>query len=182
MSKVPKSKPCSKCGIEKPLDDFSIGCRRGNKVYHRPDCKICDAEKSRKYYQEHKTERQEYRRNYCKENRETLLTKGREKYHSDPLRKLKCSLNRIRRETGCSLDKLAEFYTTQLEEQNGCCAICGVHISKLNTRFHIDHDHSKTGIESLRALLCCNCNSGIGNLRDSPILCQKAFQYLKSFC
>ena len=39
----------------------------------------------------------------------------------------------------------------------------------------VDHDHA-TG--EIRGLLCVNCNSAIGKLRDDPILLQRATCYL----
>lgn len=51
------------------------------------------------------------------------------------------------------------------------CLICGsVH------RLHIDHCH-KTG--KVRGLLCSNCNTGLGMFRDSPMLLNRASEYLK---
>jgi dihydroorotase-like cyclic amidohydrolase len=40
----------------------------------------------------------------------------------------------------------------------------------------VDHDH-KTG--KVRALLCRNCNTGLGNFQDSPELLKTAIQYLE---
>lgn len=42
-----------------------------------------------------------------------------------------------------------------LEEQKGCCAICGKHQSKLKSKLHVDHCHV-TG--KVRQLLCKTCN------------------------
>jgi len=173
-----KTKICTKCGIEKPINEFPIGCKRGNKAYHKSYCKVCDGKRSRAYYQEHKEQCRKKHYEYYKENREVLLARDKKDYYSNPLRKLKKSLSKIRKSTGLTINELVDYYNTQFEKQQGQCAICGVHISKLSTRFHIDHNH-KTG--ELRQLLCSNCNSGIGNLRDSSELCQRAFQYLQSF-
>ena len=43
----------------------------------------------------------------------------------------------------------------------------------------IDHDH-KTG--RARGLLCPNCNSAIGKLRESPALLSAAAAYLEKHC
>lgn len=68
----------------------------------------------------------------------------------------------------------------KLEEQNFKCAICKTagfkmrdeHISGLN----LDHDHS-TGVP--RALLCHNCNRGLGLFQDSPQYLRQAASYLE---
>lgn len=74
-------------------------------------------------------------------------------------------------------------YEDILRTQNGKCAICGCdtggtsrsgNIKKLS----VDHDHD-TG--KVRGLLCNMCNVGIGNLRDSPELLEKAAKYLRSY-
>lgn len=68
-------------------------------------------------------------------------------------------------------------YLTMLEIQNGACAICGTTDTGNRKAFHVDHCH-KTG--KVRGLLCGNCNSGIGNLRDDVQLLKRAIQYLES--
>lgn len=61
--------------------------------------------------------------------------------------------------------------------QHGKCAICGCNLnSSRYTRFAGDHDH-KTG--KLRGLLCTNCNTAIGLLKDSPLRCRNAAEYLE---
>lgn len=63
---------------------------------------------------------------------------------------------------------------TQLRaEQAGHCAIC--HEQK---PLGIDHDH-KTG--SIRALLCRDCNIGLGCLKDSVAILRAAITYLEHY-
>jgi len=68
-------------------------------------------------------------------------------------------------------------YLTMLEAQNNACAICGTKDTGNRKAFHVDHCHD-TG--KIRGLLCGNCNSGIGNLRDDINLLQRAIAYLQS--
>ena len=58
-----------------------------------------------------------------------------------------------------------------LEQQDGLCAICGV-----APAVHVDHDH-ETG--QVRALLCFNCNGGLGQFKDDPYLLQMAAFYVE---
>lgn len=80
---------------------------------------------------------------------------------------------------GISLD----VYLNMLEAQNGVCLICGnsqpqLENKKYNSLLCVDHNH-KTG--KIRGLLCRNCNAAIGLLKDSSILLESAYKYLKSF-
>ncbi|SDE54639.1 Recombination endonuclease VII [Blastococcus fimeti] len=58
-----------------------------------------------------------------------------------------------------------------LRQQNGVCAIC-----RVAPAAHVDHDHS-TG--RVRALLCFNCNGGLGQFRDDPFVLQMAVFYVQ---
>jgi hypothetical protein len=67
-------------------------------------------------------------------------------------------------------------YEKMFADQNGLCAICGTSDTGRRKAFHVDHCH-ETG--KIRGLLCGNCNSGIGNLRDDIGLLNKAIKYLE---
>jgi hypothetical protein len=58
-----------------------------------------------------------------------------------------------------------------LEVQGGVCAIC-----KTAPAVHVDHDHA-TG--AVRALLCFNCNGGLGQFKDDPIALHAAAYYVQ---
>jgi hypothetical protein len=64
----------------------------------------------------------------------------------------------------------AEF-DLMLAEQGGICAIC-----RAPDPQHVDHDH-RTGL--VRGILCFNCNGGLGQFRDDPVLLANAITYLK---
>ena len=71
-----------------------------------------------------------------------------------------------------------EEYDQMLEAQSGRCAICKTDTPTGKWKaFAVDHDH-KTGL--VRALLCNECNRGIGLLKDSAELLQKAANYIAS--
>jgi len=69
-----------------------------------------------------------------------------------------------------------EDYNNLLELQNNCCAICNINQEKIIIKLCVDHNH-ETG--SVRGLLCSNCNSGIGFLKDNPDLIFNAIKYLE---
>src|SRR4051794_21900613 len=58
-----------------------------------------------------------------------------------------------------------------LEAQGGLCAIC-----RTAPAAHVDHDHA-TG--AVRELLCFNCNGGLGQFRDDPLLLHAAAYYVQ---
>ncbi|WP_081788657.1 endonuclease VII domain-containing protein [Candidatus Blastococcus massiliensis] len=58
-----------------------------------------------------------------------------------------------------------------LRTQDGLCAIC-----RSAPANHVDHDHS-TG--AVRALLCFNCNGGLGQFRDDPDVLRAAAEYVQ---
>lgn len=58
-----------------------------------------------------------------------------------------------------------------LQGQGGLCAIC-----RTAPAAHVDHDHS-TG--RVRALLCFNCNGGLGQFKDDPTVLQAAVFYVE---
>jgi hypothetical protein len=58
-----------------------------------------------------------------------------------------------------------------LRNQDGVCAIC-----RVATAAHVDHDHD-TG--AVRALLCFNCNGGLGQFSDDPHVVRAAAEYVE---
>ena len=94
--------------------------------------------------------------------------------NNDKLRDVK-----YQQQYGISLDT----YNDMLEEQGGKCAICnGEEITRHKggniRRLSIDHCH-KTG--KVRGLLCANCNTGIGKLKDDVTLVKLALNYLENW-
>jgi hypothetical protein len=85
--------------------------------------------------------------------------------------------------------KMAEYgitpadYDQMFEAQHGRCAICGREgrpwapkVSMKERKHHlvVDHDHA-TG--RVRALLCWNCNCGLGHFREDPEILAAAIRY-----
>lgn len=67
-------------------------------------------------------------------------------------------------------------YNLLFKNQNGACAICGLHQSNFEKRLYVDHNHNT---EVVRALLCVNCNMLIGHAREDIEVLNKAINYLK---
>jgi len=70
-------------------------------------------------------------------------------------------------------------YQALYDAQKGLCAICNgraVGRGKKNNTLAVDHNHA-TG--KIRGLLCSNCNTGIGNLKDDVAVLKKAISYLE---
>lgn len=79
----------------------------------------------------------------------------------------------IKRKYGISISEYEEL----LVKQNGVCAICkGTKTSSnKNGRFCVDHDH-ETG--KIRGLLCSNCNTALGLMKDDITRLARAIEYL----
>ena len=59
-----------------------------------------------------------------------------------------------------------------LQSQQGICPICN---DKIGENYALDHDH-QTG--RIRAILCSNCNTGLGFFKESIALLGRALIYL----
>jgi hypothetical protein len=66
-------------------------------------------------------------------------------------------------------------YELMLYLQDDRCAVCNKQFSTSNTPC-IDHNHES---QQVRGLLCNSCNLGIGLMRESTGLIQRAIEYLK---
>jgi hypothetical protein len=73
----------------------------------------------------------------------------------------------LTRRYGLSAAEVAEMVSGQF----GVCPIC-----IRSGPVHVDHDHA-TG--RVRAVLCFNCNGGLGQFRDDPELLRRAARYLE---
>jgi hypothetical protein len=75
-------------------------------------------------------------------------------------------------------------YNEMFQKQNGKCAICGNEESALHNyskkvqKLAVDHCH-KTG--KIRALLCRDCNRGLGKFREDILILNNAIEYLKTY-
>jgi hypothetical protein len=65
----------------------------------------------------------------------------------------------------------------QAAKQRQRCAICRTKVpgGRYN-KWHVDHKH---GTKKMRGLLCNNCNTGIGFLKESLHVLKNAIKYLE---
>lgn len=112
-----------------------------------------------------------------KNNREKYLAQhakdGRKDRALHPLKHVNVGL---RCRYGITLDQ----YNAMVDQQGGLCAICGkpetrLHLGKLK-RLATDHCHER---KKVRALLCHQCNTGIGSFGDDPARLRAAADYLE---
>lgn len=101
-----------------------------------------------------------YQKQYREENRKVLSDRER------------------KRKFGISSERYAEMFNLQ----NGLCAICNrpetaTRLGKVKA-LAVDHCHN-TG--TIRGLLCADCNTGIGKLKENIDIFQSAIQYLTKF-
>ena len=66
-----------------------------------------------------------------------------------------------------------EEYNQMLKDQSNSCAICKIEIGR---EAHLDHCHS-TG--KVRGLLCRECNTGLGLVKDDIKIIERAIEYLE---
>jgi hypothetical protein len=157
---VPISKHCRVCLEDKPGVEFT---QDRNKPDGRDTkCKACSAIESRQYRVDHGdrvrlSQSRSYLRNYTETTRPYKL------------RKL-YGLTRAQ-------------YDALSVAQNGVCAVCGNPETGLANNgtgarkgLAVDHCHT-TG--TVRGLLCCECNKGIGSLKDDPVRLRAAADYIE---
>jgi hypothetical protein len=150
-----KNRTCKICKKYKDISNFQP------KGYQ---CKECRAEKQRNYWAalpyEIKKSRQaksESQKKYAEKNPEKIKFMSRK---SELKRKFNITI---------------EDYENMLKVQNNVCAICENKCSTGNN-LAVDHDH-KSG--QVRGLLCKNCNTSIGLLKENSDTLKKAINYLE---
>ncbi len=130
-----------------------------------------------------------YRRSNPEKVRE-INRRSHERLKEDPDRLLKLrAYQKAYRERNKQLlsdkDRQRKFGITRKEyaelfhKQSGVCAICkssetATRMGKIKA-LAVDHDHN-TG--QVRGLLCSDCNTGIGKLKEDPEILHSALRYL----
>jgi hypothetical protein len=108
---------------------------------------------------------------YCRE----CLSKKRV-IQMTPERRRKKALNRY--------NVTPEQYEQMLADQHYVCAVCGQPEHRINpyskqvAPLAVDHDHNSGEV---RALLCHDCNTGLGNLHEDPDRIMALYKYILYF-
>jgi len=136
-------------------DEIKEKNKNYNKEWRTKNSEILK-EKKKQYYIDNYDNRKIYSKEYYKKNKKKI---------NEQFRKYKIL------QYGLSIDE----HTALLNNQNMCCAICGINENELKTSLHIDHDHKTSKI---RGLLCMKCNRAIGYFNDDINLLKNAIEYL----
>lgn len=136
--------------------------------------------KTKAYVAANKDRKREQDRAYYAANRDEQNRKNKARYAAnrdhykayDKARRESVMAYRYARKHGLTTQDLAEM--ERLQESR--CAICRTPFSLFKRRPCVDHCHS-TG--KVRGLLCHQCNSGLGMIRDDFELLGQALRYLK---
>lgn len=108
---------------------------------------------------------------YIQHENEESKKQYKRDYNNNRYCPIKNKNNKLKKAYGITIDEYNKLFNLQ----DGCCAICNRHQTELTRNLAVDHNHI-TG--EIRGLLCSNCNTGIGNLRDDVNLLERAIEYL----
>jgi hypothetical protein len=163
-------KKCIKCKLEKTLEEFPK--RKGNRDGHAGMCYVCDNARKRAHDAKKREENPELfaqiRRQYSKDWSEKNREKRRETDRKVALK----------RKFGITVEQ----YDGLLEAQRGMCLTCDA--KPTDKRLAVDHDHNccpgqKTCGKCIRGLLCSNCNTALGLIKERQDVLYNMLQYLR---
>lgn len=160
-----KTKKCYKCHVVKPLTEFSKNVHKLGGLSSR--CKDC----SKKYYQKHRKQFNEYNKKYYRSHKEEwrVWTKKYIKEHKEEWRVLtkKSDASRRARLRSCEINDVTSDQIRDLLNEAFLCAICSRPFNNNGRKKTIDHIFplSKGGNNTLSNLqiACKRCNSKKGN-------------------
>lgn len=162
-------KICSKCKVNKSVDNFSI--RKEMKSKYNSICKECNKHHRTIVVGDHK-------RKMSLEWYHANIDRARKDKRDYYWANLEKSRDRVKRYSlmvnfGISLEE----YQNMLKNQDYKCAICKDPPSD-NKCLSVDHNHI-TG--QVRGLLCTKCNSAIAYLKEDKSIIQNALSYLTKY-
>ena len=135
-------KTCSKCKTEKPYSEFHISQKGVKGPIYKSQCKVCVRKRQVEKYHSLTEEQKKQRR----ERSNCYNPEYRQRYN-------------LRTRFGLTTEEFSDM----IVEQNSMCKICGDGFDETN-KPQIDHNH-ETG--KVRGLLCRNCNTSLGLLKEN---------------
>ena len=186
------TKMCSKCCKKLPRTEFYKNKNHSDGL--ASECKDCKNQMVKNYYKTNKTAIKSYHKKYKKSLKGKAVRKkwlksqsgqnSIQKYENSGKRKDQQKLYKL-----CEKQQHYKFnyrlkkhgltfdsYFDMLLKQKARCAICRIEQTKLTYLFSIDHNH-KTG--EIRGLLCSNCNTALGLLKEDFLIINNLKNYLK---
>lgn len=167
-------KVCTRCGFPKKLSEFHKDPRMRDG--HLSWCKKCHSEQGKirnKRYYDADPQRAIAKSRAWRLDNPDKYKETKQRYAKNNSEKIKLDKrNRnLRKKYGIS----AQDFDEMVERQGGCCAICRKPPSGRWGQLVVDHSHS-TG--QVRGLLCNQCNSALGFLKDDPETLDRAIRYM----
>jgi hypothetical protein len=169
-------KTCSKCKLEKPLNQFHI--KSAHSTGRSPSCKECDCEQKRQYWTENKDSLKTRRKPYLVEywrnpvNVARSLARAKERNKFSPRASLRASRHNalLRRPTDnpVTLEELLKMF----HDQHGMCALSGITMTWQRGRIRptslsIDRIDSDRGYSADNVRLVCHAiNTFRGQMSD----------------
>ena len=196
---TPVGEKCA-CSPENCGDLFPICGKKATYSNKKCRCDACcaaKAEQARQYRDGNKPRIAASKREYHEKNVDKIRAKkqrhyeeNREEYYARLRRWTeenpeKAAIKRRRNWLMRTFKITPAEYDEMLKSQGGTCAIC-YQDDPSGRRLAVDHDRSccpgkKSCGKCVRALLCGNCNRGIGMFQDDPKVAQAAVDYLLKF-
>jgi len=158
-------KQCTKCGELKPCSEFYAA--KGTRDGLRGDCKTCHGARAKAWYAKNRERSIANVKRWQQENKERLHAYRRAR---NATRRRENREAHLRRTFGIT----QADYDAILAMQRGGCAICG-DIPPEGKSFHVDH----LG-DTIRGILCVQCNNALGLLRERTELAGRAAAYLEA--
>jgi hypothetical protein len=179
----PSTKRCRTCEAAKPLTEFHRDSKSPDGVTYA--CRECACARARKWREENLERASAAQRAFNQTERGRELARERDRRYRESERGREAARARQAKWTAENPERarlnarktfVKSAYGLTLEEYDEIvargCAICG----RTDGQICVDHDHTSGRV---RDALCTNCNLGLGNFQDSPILVEIALAYLK---
>jgi hypothetical protein len=156
------TKICKICCIEKSICEFHISQKPGKigsdgyvrkTICYKTSCKECIREEQKKKYHNLTLEQQRK----IRKNNPCNNSEYRKKY-------------KLKTHYGLT----TEEFSAMIEEQNNKCKICECEMDSPQ----VDHNHTTNKV---RALLCRNCNTSLGLLKEDPKVLYNMISYINDY-